>query len=264
MSTAISFQEHKFQCEIVQKLQEPTHLHPQVEVLFLLEGKLTGTYGHESFSMQSGEFLLLFPLVTHSFHCEEEIRGLHCVLDKHLLSQFSHTFTQLTPKTLPLLSSDLFHDEFHFCLEQLVQREELQGETTRTYAYLSILLENFIENFSFIEKESDSNADWIYKLLDFIQENFTEEMNLTLVSAKLNLSKYHISRIFKEKIGSSFLEYVNNLRVEKAKTLLTETLTPITEVAYACGFDSLSSFFRVFKQFEGMTPKEFQKNQKMT
>lgn len=72
-----------------------------------------------------------------------------------------------------------------------------------------------------------------------------------------SFSKFYFSRLFKQFTNVSFYKYVNQKRIEKAAEMLTEPNTSITNVALSCGFESLSSFIRMFKIVKGCTPTEF-------
>lgn len=70
-------------------------------------------------------------------------------------------------------------------------------------------------------------------------------------------SKFYFSRLFKQFTNVSFYKYVNQKHIEKAAEMLTEPNISITNVALSCGFESLSSFIRMFKIVKGCTPTEF-------
>ena len=72
-----------------------------------------------------------------------------------------------------------------------------------------------------------------------------------------SFSKFYFSRLFKQFTNVSFYKYVNQKRIEKAAKMLTEPNISITNVALSCGFESLSSFIRMFKIVKGCTPTEF-------
>ena len=65
------------------------------------------------------------------------------------------------------------------------------------------------------------------------------------------------SSIFKQCSGSSFKEYLNMVRVEESKRLLSNTEYSIIDIAVACGFDDQSYFSKVFKKYTGMSPKQY-------
>ena len=73
----------------------------------------------------------------------------------------------------------------------------------------------------------------------------------------MHLNPSYFSTIFKQSCGSSFKEYLNYIRIEESKHLLTETNYSIIDIAVAVGFEDQSYFTKVFKKFTGLTPKRF-------
>ena len=73
-------------------------------------------------------------------------------------------------------------------------------------------------------------------------------------------SKFHFSRLFKDFVGMSFSQYVTMQRVHKAKLLLLTTQASITDIAMEAGFNSSSTFNRVFYQYEKMSPTDFRQS----
>jgi len=73
----------------------------------------------------------------------------------------------------------------------------------------------------------------------------------------LGISRYYLSRIFSNKLNSSFNEFVNNIRVSYASTLILATDMTITQICNEAGFNSLRTFNRVFKESFHMTPSEY-------
>ena len=71
------------------------------------------------------------------------------------------------------------------------------------------------------------------------------------------ISKFHLSRVFKEQFGVSIHTYVRNLRITKAKQMLRFTDKKLEDIGYRCGLGAPHYFGRIFKQVEGITPSEF-------
>ncbi|MBN2805422.1 MAG: AraC family transcriptional regulator [Prolixibacteraceae bacterium] len=86
------------------------------------------------------------------------------------------------------------------------------------------------------------------------------DLNMTLLSEKLELPKYHLTEVLNKNLGKNFFQFVNEYRVEAVKKYLTDPKQnySIEAIGYECGFNSKSTFFAVFKSTTGLTPKEFQ------
>ena len=89
------------------------------------------------------------------------------------------------------------------------------------------------------------------------------DISLEKLALALKASKHHVSQVINEHKGTSFFEYVNQLRVEEARQLLAETSRSdmhVIEVAYAVGFNNKASFNAAFKRATGMTPTEYRRS----
>ena len=93
----------------------------------------------------------------------------------------------------------------------------------------------------------------------YIKNNYTRKLCLDETAKVSCLSKHHFCRVFKTLTGQTFIEYVNNMRIEKAKELLRKSLLSITDICFKVGFDSISNFNRTFKKISGMAPSEYRK-----
>jgi Response regulator containing CheY-like receiver domain and AraC-type DNA-binding domain len=97
----------------------------------------------------------------------------------------------------------------------------------------------------------------IRKALDYIAEHLGENLKMATVAEAVNLSRSHFSVLFKQAVGKTFLEYVMDQRMEKAKRQLKHTRHKSYEVAGEVGFSDYKYFTRCFKEYTGMTPTEW-------
>ena len=107
------------------------------------------------------------------------------------------------------------------------------------------------------EKGNGIESVRILKARNFIDAHSAEELSLERVAKAANTSANYFSEKFKEATGTTFVRYVARTRFEKAAALLRETDLRVSEIAFACGFQSLSQFNRVFKKFAAKSPTEY-------
>ena len=103
----------------------------------------------------------------------------------------------------------------------------------------------------------DDIAKRLKEAMKFIKKNYSEKMTLSELSKIALLSPYHFQRSFKSMYEVTPLEYTTHLRLKKASKLLKNTKTSIAEITIQCGFESTSSFIRLFKKRFIQTPAEF-------
>ena len=96
-------------------------------------------------------------------------------------------------------------------------------------------------------------------VLRYIHSRYTEPITLELLAQMEHISKSYLSRQFKRQTGMTVIGYVNRLRVEAAKRLLTGSELRVDEIAYQVGFESPKYFYRVFKSSMDVSPAAFRK-----
>ena len=98
---------------------------------------------------------------------------------------------------------------------------------------------------------------FICETLKFIDENFGNKMVLDELAEISGYSVPQFSRLFTELTGTTPMRYVNVVRIQNSTTMLSETDKSITEIAFACGFDTLEVFERSFKKYFGISASEY-------
>ena len=98
-----------------------------------------------------------------------------------------------------------------------------------------------------------TNFGALHLAVNYINEHITEDISIDKISERCYISKYHLCRLFKEKIGLTIMEYVLQTRIVMAMELLQKEDTSIAEIAIRCGFSSPSYFSRVFKKQIGIS-----------
>jgi YesN/AraC family two-component response regulator len=108
------------------------------------------------------------------------------------------------------------------------------------------------------EKKKSHNVKLKEELLQYLGSSYYEaEMNIETVAAHFSMNPVYLSRFFKEQMGESMLDYINKLRLEKAKQLLRDRRDNIGDIALKSGFYNHGTFIRIFKKYEGITPKGY-------
>lgn len=103
----------------------------------------------------------------------------------------------------------------------------------------------------------------INRVMDYIDQHLDQPLELKTIADVAHFSPFHFHRIFTFLIGETPIDYIQRLRIEKAAWKLREAEPQtMTEIAYACGFGSLSLFSRTFRKHFGMTPSQFSKEDK--
>ncbi|MBR3866613.1 MAG: helix-turn-helix domain-containing protein [Butyricicoccus sp.] len=143
----------------------------------------------------------------------------------------------------------------------LCYRYELEVESLDGIESVNRLIGAVLHKFiSFVFDLNDiKHQNVVFQTTAYIKAHLTEKLSLDEVAEHVYLSKSYFCRIIKDELGCTFTEYVNRLRVERSKILLTGTGMPIAEIACAVGFDDQSYFNRIFKKQTGIAPGSYRK-----
>lgn len=120
------------------------------------------------------------------------------------------------------------------------------------YRIISLLLE---ENEKQFFKKSKYKG--IKKAVEFIETNYKEKITVDELAIISGYSISHFSRLFKELYSVAPIEYINNLRINRAKSMLKTDMFTLSEIAEECGFANVYYFSRIFKQTVGVTPRKY-------
>ena len=106
-------------------------------------------------------------------------------------------------------------------------------------------------------RDATSSYLHVEKAKAYIEKAYHYDISLGDVAGKLGLTPSYFCHLFSLKCGVTFVDYVNGIRIEKAKGLLRNTDLRLYEIAERVGFHSQDYFYRVFKKFEGICPREW-------
>ena len=113
---------------------------------------------------------------------------------------------------------------------------------------------------TFNNEQFNYNSRRIEKVFEYLNANYSRPIALAEVAKIANMPEVSFSRFIKKRIGSTFIDSLNEIRLGYATRMLIDTTHNVAEVAYKCGFNNISNFNRIFKKKKSCTPKEFRQN----
>lgn len=111
------------------------------------------------------------------------------------------------------------------------------------------------------DKKQDTFSAMLTHIIDYINKNYSQDLDISGLAEKAGYSRFHFSRLFKEYTGFSPSSYITKIRLEKAKDMLRKSDIPLELVAAKAGFNTVNYFIRSFNEHEGITPGKYRKIQ---
>lgn len=105
-----------------------------------------------------------------------------------------------------------------------------------------------------------SGDDVVEKIQTYMQHNYQKNLTQDFIASLFYLNRSYLSTLFKQKTGMKFVDYLNEIRIEKSKELLKDSSRKMYQISKAVGYDNPKYFFRVFKKKTGMTPEQYRES----
>lgn len=230
------------------------HLHKQAEICLMLEGAQQMTIDGQMRVMERGDAALVLPNRVHSYVGMGESKHILAIVDMSAAGDYAQTLISGACAE-PFVQAERVHPDVRHCLMRVSAGEELSESLAR--AYMGVALGRLIDALEIRPETASAGQDTVSRILRYISEHISEPISLDVLSKKLFINKYSISRIFSEQIGCSLHAYVNAQRIELAQNLLRSRDIPTAELIARCGFESERTFYRSFQQYCGMTPRQY-------
>lgn len=243
------------------------HLHPEWELIWLLEGVLSLKVEDGSYSMEKGSLLLLPPGMVHEFNAGTERASFLCL---QMTSDFLTLSKSVTTKSI-------FPAEF-LTAEEMTRVKRMLLDASLSYFKRPPLFEMFskgecillmhallshmpIKTMTAEELSSRKRKnERLERLMAYVEEHYREKISLSDFAEKEGVSMNYLSHFVKEVLGQSFQSYVNLVRFHAAVRLIRAQKYRMTEIYSLAGFSDYKYFSAAFKARSGLTPEEFSRN----
>ena len=256
---------------LVHLTERAVHLHRDLETGLVLEGRVTLSVEHREERIDAGELYLIDPMEPHEFYAGED--GA-LILAIQLSPQLAETWYPDAagirfdcpfalgkayadmPRRYALLKAVCVELAFHYL-------KRAKNFEFRCFALVSLLLQRLTEDLPW-EALSDEDslserrrAERLFEITDYIEHNFRRKLLLGEIARREGLSLSYLSHFFKDSMGVTFQEYLNQIRFEHACRLLELTERSILDISLESGFSDVRYFNRMFAAHYGCSPSVF-------
>lgn len=177
-----------------------------------------------------------------SYNLKNEEGGDFPIINFYTAEDFTEDFL-----SIPLSAPEAYIDEFR----KIERIYSIEGCGIKLYAaFYSLLCK--------LQRELETKPSILNPAMEYIVKNMSDpDLSNTRLAAKCNVSEVYFRKTFKKKYGISPKQYILNLRITKAKELLSDGMCAVGRVAELCGFSSTYHFSRSFKAITGCAPSEY-------
>ena len=260
-----------FSVQMVRHTTEQPHSHDFIEIAIILDGEGEFFVDGQTFPVRKGDLLLFNPGMTHqsrrvdgkgpatefyaaftNIHFRDmEDNQIRFPGGAFLLHPEEKTFLHLTrlAQSMVLESCNAQPGRYFMLKAYLTQmilllyREQVEDQKPKALGYIF---------------ESANKKYVVEQIVDYLNRHYNEKISLDQIAQNMYLSPFYISRIFKNEVGDTPINYLINLRMEKARKLLLEKQDcSIQEIAQCVGYDDAYHFSKLFKKHYGNSPSQY-------
>ncbi len=243
------------------------HFHSDYEMIYIKSGIAHIQFESRTYRLQKGSLVFVNQLENHSITILSNNYERYYVIfsSDHLDDllpnpRFASIFRNRTDFFCPVYDMSSKASVMEFCFSSIL-KEYLADEEYAIInfnAYMSIIFTTvfrlYPDAFSLI---AGSFSDDIFMIQRYIEDHYNEDIHISEIANNYFISPQYLSRRFKQQTGYSPKQYLTNVRLAKAKSLLINTTLPITVIANQCGFNDVNNFIRFFREREHTTPNKF-------
>lgn len=246
---------------------EPLHTHEFIEIEYVISGKGVQNINGIQYAVKKGDVLFFNIGDSHTFYSTDSLKILNLIFYPSLFEE-SFSIPEQTEGSEPTLPNFMrLPGDYIIEVESLldkIQREFWQkavGYKLLMRDYVSILITLLFRCST--QSNKKGGGSMAYAILAYLEKNYTH-VSLNEVAKYFSFSPTYFSKYFKKNVGMTFSKYIQDKRIQNAVDLITHTDDTIETICYKVGFKEKKQFYKLFKEYTGMTPNSLRKKEQTT
>ncbi len=231
------------------------HFHSQIELYFVDEGEMEIYVNNKGKVVHEGEMSVALSYDAHSYKTPSHSKSSVFIIPIYMCEEFVKAIEHKRV-TNPFITDKIVVSK----IKSLVKEIDFTATNEiKLTGYIYLILGLVMENIGFEPSQELLNPDLSSKILFYINENFTKDISLSSLASEFGYSESYLSRYFKSYFNISLNQYITIIRLKNALMLMHEKKNTLTYCAFESGFGSMRTFYRVFSEEFGCSPKEYMK-----
>ncbi len=243
------------------------HAHDYYVLGIIEDGLQTFAHGRNTLVTAPGKLIIINPEEVHTGEAATTTGFTYRALypSKTLMDSFASAFTAKTSPS-PHFHGGLIHDADVFnALQHLHHLSEtpptlIALEDALTHFFVSLIHRHAGQRLTLKTYHAAPQA--IRIVCEYIEAHFADNISLSQLAGLVNISAFHLARLFRRHIGMPPHTYLENVRIRHVERLLFDDM-PLADIAFVTGFSSQSHLNKTFKRFIGTTPGEYRQKRKI-
>lgn len=248
------------------------HWHTDFEFSLVTKGRMSYMVNGQRIEVDKGDMIFVNAYQMHYGFWKqiEECEFICTVFHPSLLKDAEKHISRITgASNIPFLLLHSSNPSEAMIIRQLTKLHELceNCDDDKTLFILSAayqlcgLLYSYITDYSVPNIKTDrKKLEALHRMTGFIQQNYAEKLSLQKIAESGFISRSVCCAVFQQYLAKTPIQYLNEYRIAKSLTLLSDKELSITEIAEKCGFSSSSYFAETFRRIIGTSPGEYSKN----
>ncbi|NWL86920.1 AraC family transcriptional regulator [Paenibacillus sp. 79R4] len=246
------------------------HFHNELEFVYVERGDIIVGVNEEKRRLQAGDMVICCSNDIHYYESKDlESEAFMLIFKPELIGAAKTWPVDFRFESPYIDSTQPEFSRIGDLLRQMLQEKE-NARTGYPMYIKSCLLELFgtlcryLPTVPFDRSSSqrfENKRAKIHKIISFIEANYAMDLSVEMMSERFEMNPSHFCRSFKKAIGMNFKTYLNTIRVLMAEHQLVNTDSSITDIALECGFGSIRTFNRVYKELKGCAPSDTRSSQ---
>lgn len=233
------------------------HFHRNIEFTYALEDRVKCTLNGKTIYLDEGDVLFIDSYDIHSINVGEEKKKIATFIlpPPQSYQTLRHQIVESKRFKSNVIKSSETAQMFISTLDSL-GNSTFENELVKL-GQINLLLDKILSVLEPCERASKKGEEQFVKILQYIDEHFTEKIMLEDISKAFGYSTFYFSKLFNNYFGCNLTDYINMRRVRNVAYLITQEKIQLNDAIKQSGFISLPPFYRAFNKTFRMTPKEF-------
>lgn len=231
------------------------HWHEHVEVLYISNGEAMVNLNNRQFAVKKGDIVVINSNTLHSMPTKPVDCTYYCIIISkqffnNILSNHDHFFCDhINSKELSQIYDSIIRE-----MKEKQPHYKLQVQSLCASLLITLARQYSLNQEDFFDSSDNQKQNIVKKAIAFINSNYQDNITIDSIALHVGFSKYYLCHVFKEMTGQTVIDYVNVLRCNQVKNMISSGSANISQSALSCGFNNLSYFTKTYKKHMGVLP----------